>query len=70
MRSITRAHVGYDYMNSRFIHDQTFTGYSSSIMGCTQDLQDLQDDARIKPSLFCSFGILFILFILSISFRK
>jgi hypothetical protein len=24
-------------MNSRFIHDQTFTGCSITIMGCTQD---------------------------------
>src|SRR5712675_1424209 len=36
MRSITLAHVGYHYMNSRLIHDQTFTGYPDSLMGCTQ----------------------------------
>jgi hypothetical protein len=24
-------------MNSRLIHDQTFTGCSGSIMGCTQE---------------------------------
>jgi hypothetical protein len=35
-----------------------------------QDEQDLQDKARTKPLSFCSFGILFILYILSISFRK
>jgi hypothetical protein len=35
-----------------------------------QDEQDLQDKARTKPSSFCSFGILSILFILSMSFRK
>jgi hypothetical protein len=35
-----------------------------------QEEQDLQDKARTKPLSFCSFGILFILFILSISFRK
>ena len=35
-----------------------------------QDEQDLQDKHRTKPLSFCSFEILFILFILSISFRK
>ncbi len=43
MPSITLAHVGYDYMNARLIHGQTFTGCSNSLMGCTQDLQDEQD---------------------------
>jgi len=32
-----RPYVGYHYMNSRLIHDQTFTGCSDSLMGCTQD---------------------------------
>jgi hypothetical protein len=43
MRPITLAHVGYHYMNARLIHGQTFTGCSNSLMGCTQDEQDLQD---------------------------
>jgi hypothetical protein len=33
-------------MNSRLIHDQTFTGCSGSIMGCTQD--DEEQDHRVK----------------------
>jgi hypothetical protein len=37
VRSIALPHVGYDYMNSRFVHDQTFTGYSGSLVGCTQN---------------------------------
>jgi hypothetical protein len=32
-----RSSVGYDYMNARLIHDQTLTGCSDSLMGCTQD---------------------------------
>jgi len=51
MRSITLAHVGYDYMNSRFIHGQTFTGCSNSLMGCTQDEKDLQDGTEMRDSL-------------------
>ena len=45
MRSITLTHVGYDYMNARLIHGQIFTGCSNSLMGCTQDEQDKQDEA-------------------------
>jgi len=41
--SVTLLHVGYDYMSFRLAHDQTLTGCSGSIMGCTQDVQDLQD---------------------------
>jgi len=33
---IALRHVGYHYMNSYLIHDQTFTGYLGSLMGCTQ----------------------------------
>jgi hypothetical protein len=44
----TLPHVGYDYMGSRLAHDQTFTGCSNSIMGCTQDFQDFQDDVLFK----------------------
>jgi hypothetical protein len=29
-------HVGYDYMNSCVVHDQTLTGCTGSVMGCTQ----------------------------------
>ncbi len=36
MRRIAPPHVGYDYMNSCLIHDQTFTGCPDSVMGCTQ----------------------------------
>jgi hypothetical protein len=42
-------HVGYDYMNARLVHDQTRTGCSDIIMGCTQDEQDLQDESRLRP---------------------
>jgi len=37
VQRIAPQHVGYDYMNSCFIHDQTFTGCPGSVMGCTQD---------------------------------
>ena len=37
MRLIALPHVGYHYMNSHLIHDQTFTGYPGSLMGCTQN---------------------------------
>ena len=33
----SRPEAAYDYMNSRFAHDQTCTSCSGSIMGCTQD---------------------------------
>jgi hypothetical protein len=47
MRSITLAHVGYNYMNSRLIHDQTFTGCTDSLMGCTQSEQSKRGDKKI-----------------------
>jgi len=46
-----RPYVGYHYMNSRLIHDQTFTGCSDSLMGCTQDEQDRQDIISFPISL-------------------
>ena len=49
MRSITLTHVGYDYMNARLIHGQIFTGCSNSLMGCTQDEQDGQDEENTSP---------------------
>ena len=36
VRLIALPHVGYDYMNSRLVHDQTLTGYLGGLMGCTQ----------------------------------
>jgi hypothetical protein len=51
MRSITLAHVGYDYMNSRSIHDQTFTGCSISIMGCTQENRILRNKLGARVPL-------------------
>ena len=47
MRSITLAHVGYNYMNSRLIHDQTFAGCPDSLMGCTQ--RKLRHERGAKP---------------------
>ena len=38
MRWIALAHVGYDYVNSRLVHGQTFTGCPDSLMGCTQKM--------------------------------
>jgi hypothetical protein len=40
VQSVALPHVGYDYRNSRRALDQTCTGGSGSIMGCTQDEQD------------------------------
>ena len=37
MPLIALGHVGYHYMNSYLIHDQTLTGYLGSLMGCTQN---------------------------------
>ena len=65
MRSVTLPHVGYDYMSSRLAHDQTFTGCSVSIMGCTQDSQRLQDVPQRQAH-----PILFILSILSEALRR
>jgi len=45
MRSITLAHVGYNYMNSRLIHDQTFAGCPDSLMGCTQRNKPRQESS-------------------------
>ncbi len=43
-----RSSVGYDYMNARLIHDQTLTGCSDSLMGCTQDGQDGSSRAEAR----------------------
>src|SRR5208337_2529537 len=54
VRRIASPHVGYDYMNSRLVHDRTCTGCSDSLMGCTQDEQDSEmEEQELTVILSC-----------------
>jgi hypothetical protein len=55
MPLIALRHVGYHYMNSHLIHDQTFTGYPDSRMGCTQNyghVKTVQSLFKLPESAF------------------